>query len=112
MQSADEPIATTSSSLQLPAPEALGLNVQPARPMVKPTMNDLGSVQRRLDQLGAMCMQVNRVDGGRSRVVCLFETRQTGRNHRIEAEARTALEAAALVLARAEDWRHSRADSR
>jgi hypothetical protein len=87
--------------LVLPAPEALGVTVAGSTA-------DLATLQRRLDQLGAQCFHLDRVNGGRLKLVCLFPTSEAGRAHRIEAEAVTAVDAASLVVQRAEDWQRSR----
>ncbi|MGE3808956.1 MAG: hypothetical protein AB7K24_30195 [Gemmataceae bacterium] len=105
-QSGDEQPAPTASRIQLPSPEALGLSM----PSPASTASaDLAAVQRRLDSLGARCFHLDRVHGKRQRLVCLFETGEAGRLHRIEAEADSAVEAARLVLQRAHTWKQTAA---
>jgi hypothetical protein len=82
--------------LTLPSPEALGVT------SARPAGDD--PVHRRLDQLGATCLHLEKLPQGGYRVSCLLPTSQADRSHRIDAQAETATEAVRLAVERAEAW--------
>lgn len=86
----------------LPAPEQLGIGVEPAAEDV-----DWNTVHRRLRELGSLSSQLQRTGDG-YRFVCLLPTTQSDRAQRIEAAATTEAEAVRLALARAELWARGR----
>jgi hypothetical protein len=92
--------APRPAPLTLPPPEALG--VAAARPA------DGDTLHRRLEQLGALSFQVDRLPQGGYRVNCSLPTSQPGRSHRIEVQAASAAEATRLALDKAEEWAGSR----
>jgi hypothetical protein len=106
-QQPDEPIeplppppARPSEPIHLPSPEELGVGTgRAAEPGI-----DWAAVNRRIENLGAVCFQMNRLPEGRWRVTCLVPTAQPDRTQRIEAEANVRGEAVRLALEQAEQW--------
>lgn len=84
--------------LAIPAPEQLGLS--PARPM-EPVQLDWAAARTRLDQLGATCFHLEKLDNG-WRFTCLLPTAEAGKQRRIDVEAATEAEAVQAALERAE----------
>jgi hypothetical protein len=90
-----------TAALHMPSPEELGIGS--ASPAATPTL-DWGAVHSRLNQLGATCFLVQRTAQGSYRISCLLPAGQSGRAHRIEAEAGAEAEAVRLALTRVEEW--------
>jgi hypothetical protein len=84
----------------MPSPEELG--VSPGRPAAAPL--DPAAAYRRLEELGATCLQLEKAADGGCRVTCLLPTGQPGRAHRIDVQAAGAAEALRLTVAKAEEW--------
>jgi hypothetical protein len=101
----DEPVASapfqTSLPLTMPTPEQLGVRASATSAKID---LDLTAAYRRLESLGAVCVRLDKLDTGDSRFTCFLPTRQTGINHRVEADASNPAEAVRLVLTQAEDW--------
>jgi hypothetical protein len=102
-QRPDDPIeppppARPREPIHIPPPEALG--VAAARPADAGL--DWAAVNRRLESLGAVCFQMNKLPGGGWHVTCLVPTGQPDRTQRIEAEAGERTEAVRLALEQAE----------
>lgn len=85
--------------LRLPSPEELG--VVAAKPAAA---SDADALHRRLEQLGATCLHLEKQTQGGYLVCCLLPTAQPGRSHRIDATAAGSTEALRLVVERAEAW--------
>jgi hypothetical protein len=95
--------AQVATPLTMPTPEQLGVRSSVA------AMNgnrdlDLTAAYQRLENLGAVCFRMDKLDTGDSRFTCLLPTRQAGVNHRVEADASSPAEAIRSVLTQAEDW--------
>jgi hypothetical protein len=106
-QMGEEPRSTARSSstpVTLPTPEQLGLSA----PAAKDGKADWTAAHRRLDRLGAVSFQVQKLPEGNCRFVCLLPTDQPNYNHRVEVEAATEAEAVRLGLDRAESWTRQR----
>jgi hypothetical protein len=88
----------------MPTPEQLGLITTPAS---EPGAN-WSEASQRLKKLGASCFQMERLQQGGYRFVCLLPTAQPGRTHRVEAEAASEADAVRLALGRAEQWASAR----
>jgi hypothetical protein len=104
-QSPDElppPPPRSPTPVTLPSPEQLGVATA-ARPAAD-TALDMSVVDRRLQALGAVCFQMNKLAGERWRVTCLLPTNQPDCTHRVEAEAATKAEAVRVVVEQAEKW--------
>jgi hypothetical protein len=104
-QSPDEsppPPPRSPTPVTLPTPEQLG--VATVAPNAADNSLDLSAVDRRLQALGAVCFQMNKLPGERWRVTCLLPTNQPDCNHRVEAEATTKAEAVRVVVEQAEKW--------
>jgi hypothetical protein len=87
----------------MPSPEELG--VVATRPAVAPL--DPAAAYRRLEELGATCLQLEKAADG-VRVTCLLPTGQPGRAHRIDVRAAAAAEALRLTVLKAEEWAATR----
>jgi hypothetical protein len=85
--------------LAMPSPEQLG--VSKARPAGSA---DWGAAHRRLQELGAVCFQLEKLPQGGCRCTCLLPTAQPDRNHRIEAVSDSEADAVRLALDKAEAW--------
>jgi hypothetical protein len=84
--------------VRLPSPEELGVGVgQPAEAGI-----DWAVVNRRLEALGTVCFQMNKLPQGGWRVTCLVPTGQPDRTRRVEAEAGARADAVRLALEQAE----------
>jgi hypothetical protein len=104
-QSPDEtppPPSRPLTPVTLPSPEQLGVAVAP--PPAADSGLDMSAVDHRLQALGAVCFQMNKLAGERWRVTCLLPTNQTDCTHRVEAEAATKAEAVRVVVEQAEKW--------
>lgn len=103
----DEPIGPPSpppqrprEMISIPTPEELGVGSAKAAD----SSIDWGTVNRRLEGLGATCFQMRRLPEGRWHIVCLLPTAQPNQTHRVEAEADAKPEAVRLALEQAEQW--------
>lgn len=105
-QSPDEPLSKEipvpprPTPIAMPSPEQLG---------VAPAQADAGGfdwsgAHRRLDLLGAVACQRERLAQGGYRFTCVLPTTQADRTHRVEAVAASEEEAVRLALQRAEAW--------
>ena len=92
-------------TLSMPAPEALGVSF--VRTADSPRV-DWAAVHRQLDRLGASCFHLERTQDGGCRITCLLPTAQSGRIHRIEAEAAGEADAVRVTLSKAEEWCNQR----
>lgn len=105
-QSDDEPVRqpireTRPTSLQLPAPEQLGVNSPPSG-------TDWARVHQRLEQMGAVCFHLDKLSTGNYRVSCVLPSQTPDRTRHIDVEAGSKDEAVTLALAKAEEWRSVR----
>jgi hypothetical protein len=87
--------------LSLPSPEQLG--VARARADQPPPI-DWNDIQRRLDRLGVVSLQEQKLLDGSDRVTCLLPVRPGGASHRVEAEGDSLAQAVGLALGRVEKW--------
>jgi hypothetical protein len=99
---ADDPdeIAPTTP-VTLPSPQQLGI-APASRPSGPST--DWAEAHRRLDRLGAVCFQKEKLSQGGFRVTCLLPTARPEVHHRVEAFAATEAEVLRLTLDKAEEW--------
>jgi hypothetical protein len=88
----------------MPSPEALGIA---APQQALPASVDWAAVHNQLDRIGATCFHLERTQDG-CRLTCLLPARESGRLHRIEAQAASEAEVVRLALAQAEQWINSR----
>ena len=91
--------------MEMPTPEQLGLR-SPRAADGEPT--DWRKACRRLEELGAICFQLEKLPQGGWRFRCLLSTGQPNHSRSMEAEATTEMEAVGKVLYQAEEWRRSR----
>jgi hypothetical protein len=94
------PAARPREPVALPTPEQLGV----AAARAAGDAVDWAAVDRRLQSLGAVCFQMNRLPQDRWCITCVLPTAQPDRTHRVEAEADTKAEAVRAVLEQAEKW--------
>jgi len=105
----DEPAPSVAMHVQvptpltMPTPEQLGVRSSAVSTNSNRDL-DLTAAYQRLETLGAVCFRMDKLDTGDCRFTCLLTTRQTGVNHRVEADARSSAEAVRSVLTQAEDW--------
>ena len=85
----------------MPSPAQLG--IAPTRSLDLGTV-DWGFARRKLDQLGAVCFNLEKRSEGGYRFSCHFSTTEAGRTHRVEATAATEAEVLGLVVAKADEW--------
>jgi hypothetical protein len=108
-QSPDEAVTAAPPSraawieLRLPPPEELGIAVA-----ARPVTLDWSAAHRRLEQLGACCIRLEKLANGGCRFTCVLPTGQADRTHCIESLADNAAEAVAVALDRAEAWARQR----
>jgi hypothetical protein len=93
--------------LSLPAPENLGVGCGCGRCECSPchcnAQVDWAEVHARLERLGALSFQEQKLAGGGYRVSFLLPTEREDRSQHVQATAQTALQAAGLALDRAEE---------
>lgn len=106
----DEPAPRRPASIRIPSPEELQITGQPVQDL-PPASVDWVQIRRRLDDLGSVGFQMDRLPEGGYRFICLLPTAQADRHHRIEARAASEAEAIQLVLERAELRRREMARS-
>jgi hypothetical protein len=87
--------------LTLPLPEQLGIGVVQSPP---PASLDWNTVHDRLQRLGSLTYQLQKLPEGGFRFICLLPTTQPDRAQCIEAQGRSEGEAVGFALARAEQW--------
>jgi hypothetical protein len=85
----------------MPSPDQLGVAL--GKPSGSAGL-DWAVVHHRLDQLGAVCFNLEKLPQGTYRFTCLLPTAQPGRTHRVEAVAASESEVVRLVLDRSEEW--------
>jgi hypothetical protein len=85
--------------LRLPSPDQLGI----ASPSGAAGTTDWTAVHQQLDRLGALCVHLEKVEGG-CRFTCLLPTAQPERTHRVEAVASSEAEAVRLALDKCAEW--------
>jgi hypothetical protein len=95
------PAPRRQAMVNMPAPEELGVAFANS---AVPAKIDWAVVHQQLDRLGASCFHLERTPDGGCRITCLLATGQSGRNHRIEAEAASEADAVRVTLAKAEEW--------
>ena len=97
----DEPAAMRDipAPISLPSPDQFGITI----PSAAGGSTDWTAVHQQLDRLGALCVHVEKVDGG-CRFTCLLPTAQPERSHRVEAVASTEAEAVRLALDKCTEW--------
>jgi hypothetical protein len=97
----DEPAPrpTRPMPLTLPSPESLGIARAPATASV-----DWSATRTRLDRVGVIGFNLERLSPAGYRFTCLMPTSQPGRTHRVEAVAATEADVVRLALAKSEEW--------
>jgi len=89
------------SMLAMPSPEQLGIVQRQSKPG---DGADWTQTRRRLERLGAISFQMEKMDRGGFRFLCLLPTGKPGCTHRVEAVAASEAEAIRMVLLESEDW--------
>jgi hypothetical protein len=89
----------TIEPIRFPSPDQLGI----ARPSDAAGTTDWSAVHRQLDRLGALCVHLEKVEGG-CRFTCLLPTTHPERTHRVEAVAGSEAEAVRLALDKCAEW--------
>lgn len=106
-QSPDEPTAASTpprpARIELPPPEELGIALA-----ARPVTLDWSAAHRRLEQLGACCIRLEKLANGGCRFTCVLPTGQPDRTHCIESLGASAAEAVTVALDRAEAWARQR----
>jgi hypothetical protein len=97
-QAPDDIVPQVRTSLAMPAPDQLGVSGRPADGC------DWTVFHRRLQDLGAISYQVDRLNADVYQFTCLLPTKEAGRTHRIEAHGATEGEAVRRALDEAERW--------
>ena len=82
----------------MPSPEQLGVGARPAD-------DDWAAIHRRLQQLGVVTFQADRLSPDVIQFTCLLPTADPAKTHRIEAHGATEVEAARRALDEAQRWR-------
>ena len=85
----------------MPSPEQLGVDDARSAAGDGP---DWTLFHRRLDQLGACSIHLDKLPAGGCRFTCLLPTGRRDRFHRVESQAATEAEAVQLALDDAEKW--------
>ena len=102
---APPPPRNTLKRLEMPSPEELGVARRQESREERP---DWTALHRRLDDLGARSIQLEKLARGGYLVSCLLPTSQADRYHRIESEAATEATAVRLAIERVEQWAAAR----
>jgi hypothetical protein len=89
----------------MPSPEQLGVV---SAKTGESTVPDWNETRRKLDQLGAVCLQLEKLTDGGFRFSCLLPTSRPQFTHRIDAVAFTESDVLRLGTAKAEEWAKSR----
>lgn len=107
LQAPDAPVASASSRLSLPSPEALGISIGKRRNAPAEAV-DWNHLRARLNQLGALGFHLDKLTHGGTRVRFFLPSGQPNNTHHIEAAADTEPAALRLALERAETWARTR----
>jgi hypothetical protein len=99
-----EPAAapTRPASLAMPSPDQLGVNALSAGAC------DWIAAHRRMQELGVVSFQIDRLNTDVYEITCLLPTAEAGRTHRIEAHGATEAEAVRGALDEAQRWKSPR----
>jgi hypothetical protein len=95
------PAESRPASFRMPSPQELGVTT--AGPADSPAI-DWTAVHKQLDRLGATCFHSDQLAAGVYRITCLLPTGESGRSHRVEAQAEGEAEAVRLALSEANAW--------
>ena len=87
----------------MPSPDQLGVNVRPADGAC-----DWTAIHRRMQELGVISFQMDRLNADVFQITCLMPTAEAGRTHRIEAHGATEAEAVRCALDEAQRWKSQR----
>jgi hypothetical protein len=87
----------------MPSPDQLGVNVRPAAGAC-----DWTAIHRRMQELGVVSFQMDRLNAEVYQITCLLPTAEAGRTHRIEAHGTTEAEAVRCALDEAQRWKSQR----
>jgi hypothetical protein len=87
----------------MPSPDQLGVNVRPAAGAC-----DWTAIHRRMQELGVVSFQMDRLNADVFQITCLLPTAEAGRTHRIEAHGSTEAEAVRCALDEAQRWKSQR----
>jgi len=92
-----------TSLVAMPSPDQLGVNVRPAAGAC-----DWTAIHRRMQDLGVISFQMDRLNADVFQITCLLPTAEAGCTHRIEAHGATEAEAVRCALDEAERWKCQR----
>jgi hypothetical protein len=104
-----EPTTTAAPQpvpLSLPSPAALGIAPAAQLPSASPDLVDWNAARARLNQLGAVSFNVNRLASGSYRMVVTLPTANPSQNYLVEVVAESEAVAVTTALERAETWAH------
>jgi hypothetical protein len=87
----------------MPSPDQLGVNVRPAAGAC-----DWMAIHRRMQELGVISFQMDRLNADVFQITCLLPTAEAGRTHRIEAHGTTEADAVRCALDEAQRWKSQR----
>jgi hypothetical protein len=103
-QMPDEVVPSARIALvAMPSPDQLGVNVRPADGTA-----DWTAIHRRMQELGVISFQMDRLNADVFQITCLLPTAEVGRTHRIEAHGTTEAEAVRCALDEAQRWKSQR----
>ena len=96
------PRQCVGQSVAMPSPDQLGVNIRQAAAAC-----DWTAAHRRMQDLGVISFQMDRLNADIFQVVCLLPTSEPGRTHRIEAHGATEAEAVRCALDERSDGKTS-----
>jgi hypothetical protein len=100
-EEAHAPIRITP--VAMPSPDQLGVDVRPSAAVC-----DWTAIHRRMEELGVVSFQLDRLNADVFEITCLLPTAEAGRTHRIEAHGATEAEAVRCALDEAQRWKNQR----
>jgi hypothetical protein len=87
----------------MPSPDQLGVIVRPVAGAC-----DWTAIHRRMQELGVVSFQMDRLNADVFQITCLLPTAEAGRTHRIEAHGSTEAEAVRWALDEVQRWKSQR----
>jgi hypothetical protein len=87
----------------MPSPDQLGVAGRPTDGAC-----DWTAIHRRMQDLGVISFQLDRLNADVFQITCLLPTSEAGRTHRIEAHGATEAEAVRCALDEAQRWKSQR----
>ena len=90
-------------AMAMPSPDQLGVNARPAEGVC-----DWTAIHRRMQELGVVSFQMDRLNADVFQITCLLPTAEAGHTHRIEAHGATEAGAVRCALDEAQRWKSQR----